>query len=153
MNKKQQREHDRRYIADLAVKGAQKKNCGAMCGSCAFKLDSPANLEPHNVAAAISTLQSGQFNCHVEIGVDSGQPCKGFLNALQNFPDDGRVIRTYRPSNAYDCPSCKKTHYDKNDQLWKRCQKNVSGMTRKKCECGCKMGIIFFHNTIEVFNL
>lgn len=78
-------EHQRKYIAEMAMKGATIKPLGKMCGSCAFKLDSDANLEPHNVDAAFQTVAFEQnvFNCHEEIGVDKGCLCVGFLHAKQ----------------------------------------------------------------------
>lgn len=89
-------ENARIYIAKIATDGAQIKSCGRMCSSCAFKKDSPANLEPHNVNAAIAALEQGQFNCHIEIDVDSGSPCAGFMNALQ-IVDPKRKVITYTP--------------------------------------------------------
>ena len=75
-------------LADMASKGAAIKSCGKMCGTCAFKLDSAANLEPHNVETAFETLQEysfgtkSQFNCHTETGVDAGRLCVGFQHAI-----------------------------------------------------------------------
>ena len=74
----------RNLIADYAKKGAEIKNCGRMCGTCAFKLDSDANLEPHNVGSALEALAYyGQFNCHITIGVNKGCECTGFKHAKQ----------------------------------------------------------------------
>ena len=72
----------RRRLAELARKGAAYANHGRMCGTCAFKLDSDANFEPHNVEAAWHCLAyEGQFNCHVTSGVDKGCECVGFKYA------------------------------------------------------------------------
>lgn len=76
----------RKQIASLALKGAKLGNIGKMCGTCAFKLDSDANLEPHNVESAWECLAyGGQFNCHKEIGVDKGCECVGFKYAKAFF--------------------------------------------------------------------
>lgn len=76
-------------LADLARKGARLgrlEDRPRMCDTCAFKLNSPANLEPHNVDAAWNTLAfEGQFNCHVVSGVDKGCVCTGFRYALQHL--------------------------------------------------------------------
>lgn len=78
-------DHQRRFIADMAMKGAAIKNHGAMCSTCAFKFDSDANKEPHNVESAAQCVifDLGVFHCHKEIDVDAGVPCKGFLNAKE----------------------------------------------------------------------
>ncbi len=78
-------EHQRKYIAEMARKGAAIKPLGKMCSTCAFKLGSDANLEPHNVDAAFQTVAFEQnvFNCHKELGVDKGCVCVGFLHARQ----------------------------------------------------------------------
>lgn len=71
-------------IASWARKGAELGDCGKMCSSCAFKLNSPANLEPHNVdAAAQCVAYHGTFNCHINDYQDAGHPCAGFLYAKQ----------------------------------------------------------------------
>lgn len=78
------REYNRRKrIAIMAIEGAKGANRGAMCSSCAFKLDSPANLEPHNVDAALDALYMPGFvfNCHIEPGFDKGCECIGFQYA------------------------------------------------------------------------
>jgi hypothetical protein len=76
----------RKYIAAAAQKGEAIQKLGKMCGSCAFRLDSDANLEPHNVEAAIESLAFfGQFNCHKKPGEDAGRVCVGFLHAKQYF--------------------------------------------------------------------
>lgn len=80
--------HDRqrRMLADLAMKGAKLGNLGKMCSTCAFKLDSDANLEPHNVDAAADCIAyGGTFNCHVTSGVDKGCECVGFKYAKAYF--------------------------------------------------------------------
>ncbi len=57
-----------------------------MCGTCAFKLDSDANLEPHNVKSALEALAYyGQFNCHITTGVNKGCECIGFKHAKQHL--------------------------------------------------------------------
>lgn len=72
----------RKRLAALARAGAQFGDQGRMCGTCAFKLDSDANLEPHNVEGAWDCLAyEGQFNCHVTSGVDKGCSCVGFKYA------------------------------------------------------------------------
>lgn len=74
-------------LAELARKGAAIQSCGKMCSSCAFKLNSAANLEPHNVETAFETLQEysfgtrSQFNCHKQTGGDAGRICTGFQYA------------------------------------------------------------------------
>lgn len=76
--------HDRKWISELAKKGAAIKNLGPMCHSCAFKFNSEANLEPYNVAVASDCLlMSNTFNCHKEKGVDKGCECIGFKHAKQ----------------------------------------------------------------------
>lgn len=73
-------------IAELARKGATLGDCGKMCKSCAFRLNSDANVEPHNVSAAFGTVvYGGIFNCHKEKGVDKNEPCAGFLYAKKWF--------------------------------------------------------------------
>lgn len=85
MKETDQEKHQRKYIADIAKKGAVIKNHGAMCGTCAFKEGSEANLEPHNVQDAAECVIFGQnqFNCNKSLGVDAGVLCKGFLNAQE----------------------------------------------------------------------
>lgn len=82
---KDRTEHSRKYIADVASKGAKIKRLGKMCGTCAFKYNSDGNKEPHNVeaAAACVIFEQGTFNCHKEIDVDAGKTCIGFLHAQQ----------------------------------------------------------------------
>lgn len=77
--------HKRKFIADLAIKGAKIKRLGKMCSTCAFKHNSDANLEPHNVdtAAQCVIFDLGVFNCHKEIDVDAKKRCVGFLHAKQ----------------------------------------------------------------------
>lgn len=73
-------------LADYAQKGAKLCDCGKMCNECAFKLNSPANLEEHNVDGAMSALAyEGVFNCHINDYEDAGEPCRGFLYAKQYF--------------------------------------------------------------------
>lgn len=43
----------RKRLSELANQGKQKENLGNMCKSCAFRLDSEANLEPQTIEAAI----------------------------------------------------------------------------------------------------
>ena len=38
--------------------------------------------------------------------------------------------------NDFKCPNCKKQYNDTNDKYLNRCQKNKSGHTKIKCECG-----------------
>lgn len=78
----------RKRIARLASDGAKIKRQGKMCDTCAFKLNSDANMEPHNVDAAFEALAYyGQFNCHKEIGVNKGCECIGFKHAKQLIED------------------------------------------------------------------
>lgn len=72
-------------IAELARKGAEIKNIGRMCHSCAFKLNSCTNHEEGNVQAAMDCVAYGMkiFHCHTENVEDAGTPCKGFLYAKQ----------------------------------------------------------------------
>ena len=87
----------RKRLALLARNGAKFGDQGKMCSTCAFKLDSEANQEPHNVEAAWECLAyEGQFNCHVTSGVDKGCVCVGFkyakaaiANGLFNFSTIG----------------------------------------------------------------
>ncbi len=67
----------------MAMQGAKIANLGKMCNTCAFKLDSPANLEPHNIQAAHECLAGNdmQFNCHKAPGIDKKIKCKGFMYA------------------------------------------------------------------------
>lgn len=79
----------RKIIADYAKKGAKIKNLGRMCGTCAFKLNSDGNLEPHNAGAALGALAYyGQFNCHIKKGVDKGCVCIGFKHAKQHLENE-----------------------------------------------------------------
>lgn len=72
----------RKRLSNLVVAGAKLTNLGRMCNSCAFKFDSPANLEPCNVQAAHECLAYGMtFNCHSAPGVDKGCKCVGFKYA------------------------------------------------------------------------
>lgn len=143
----------RNYISNLAIEGAKIKNCGKMCSSCAFKKDSPANMEPHNVEAAVQALDHGQFNCHIETGIDSGHPCAGFKNALQ-VVDPERKLNTYNPKNVVDCPYCAKKHGDKNDKIFKACDRNKKGYTTRKCACGEKFIVLYdFTNRLEAFKI
>jgi len=36
----------------------------------------------------------------------------------------------------FKCPRCKKQYNDRNEKYLARCQKNKSGITKIKCECG-----------------
>lgn len=81
----------RKKLAELALKGAKIENLGRMCSTCAFKLDSDANLEPHNVEAAWDCLAyEGKFYCHVTAGVDKGCECIGFKYAKAFFHNQER---------------------------------------------------------------
>ena len=84
---KQSNDNSRKILADIAKKGAAINNLGSMCKTCAFKLDSDANLEPHNVDAAWQCVafQQADFNCHKEIGVDAEKKCVGFQHAKQYY--------------------------------------------------------------------
>jgi hypothetical protein len=141
-----QPEKMRKFIATLAIRGAKVKNCGSMCSSCAFKLDSPANLEPHNVEAAFESLAfGGQFNCHIDTDIDSGHPCKGFLNALQALePEQPRKIWFVNYAKIdFRCPYCDKHYRDHDDRFLKRCNKNKSGSAEHRCDCGNRFKVLF----------
>lgn len=72
----------RKKISEYAKKGAEEFKHGAMCKTCAFKFNSEANLEPHNVRAAFECLAYGQiFNCHIKPGENKGCECVGFKYA------------------------------------------------------------------------
>lgn len=72
----------RKRLSNMAIEGAKIGDLGRMCDSCAFKFNSPANLEPHNVQAAHECLAYEMtFNCHIEPGVDKGCECTGFKYA------------------------------------------------------------------------
>jgi hypothetical protein len=84
--KKKIEDYKRKHLSELAIKGAKIKNLGKMCESCAFKKDSPANLEPHNVDGAFQTLAYyGTFNCHKNEYEDAGKVCVGFTYAKQHI--------------------------------------------------------------------
>lgn len=38
----------------------------------------------------------------------------------------------------FSCPKCKKVYSDNRDVYLNRCNKNVSGYTKIKCDCGTK---------------
>ena len=44
---------------------------------------------------------------------------------------------------GFDCPYCKKQHSDINEKYLKRCNKNKSGITKIKCECGQSYGVTY----------
>lgn len=72
----------RKRLSNMAIEGAKIVNLGAMCDSCAFKFNSPANLEPDNVRAAHECIAYEMtFNCHTKPGVDKGCECIGFKYA------------------------------------------------------------------------
>jgi hypothetical protein len=79
-------------IAEYAKEGAKiGPDLGKMCSTCAFKLNSDANLEPHNAEAAMQCLAYYMaFNCHKKEGGDKGCECIGFkyakryLESLEN---------------------------------------------------------------------
>lgn len=104
----------RREIAGFAQKGAAVASLGKMCGSCAFKLNSAANMEPRNVQVAYECLAYNMtFNCHVVKGVDAGCECVGFKYAQQYF-------------NSLSKPNC--SHYntitkilDLEGESWSQC--------------------------------
>jgi hypothetical protein len=87
MNQKEQEYNQRKYISEIAKKGAQIKVLGKMCSTCAFKFNSEANLEPHNVESAFMSIgyDNQVFNCHEQIGVDKGCVCVGYLHAKQYY--------------------------------------------------------------------
>lgn len=70
-------------IAMWAREGAKIANCGNMCSECAYKLNSLANLEPHNVDGAATAILSGiPFNCHKKGTFENaGKRCTGYLYA------------------------------------------------------------------------
>ena len=100
-----QEKHQRTYIAAIAKKGAAIKRLGKMCSTCAFKLDSDANMEPHNVETAFESVafQQNVFNCHIESGKDKGCPCVGFLHASQFY--DQKIKSDKNPSRSDKNPS------------------------------------------------
>ena len=65
-------------VANMAQKGAKINPC-SMCSACAFKLNSAANLEPHNVEVAINSVLSprSKFVCHQ----DKTKECAGYTMA------------------------------------------------------------------------
>lgn len=141
VSKKETQDNQRKYIAQLAIDGAKIKNCGKMCSSCAFKLNSEANLESHNVEAAAQSLMYGQFNCHIETNIDSGKPCAGFMNALQ-IVDPERKLRYYIPKHVFECPYCLNKYSDLNDKFLNRINANKSGFTKIKCGCGKNLKLL-----------
>lgn len=83
---------DNVFIAKLARKGAEetKGKFGKMCKECAFRENSPANLEVHNVEKAKYILDEiayfGQsdkvFNCHIQSTyIVADELCVGFQYA------------------------------------------------------------------------
>ena len=75
---------DAEFVASLARKGAEGGKCGKMCKECAFRINSPANREAHNVKDAIKALskECAQFNCHPQGGYgNADEICKGFAYA------------------------------------------------------------------------
>lgn len=76
--------NDAEFVAYLARKGAEEGSCGRMCQECAFRINSPANKEAHNVKSAIKALskESAQFNCHPQGSYgNADEICKGFAYA------------------------------------------------------------------------
>ena len=77
----------RKQFATYAEKGREIKNCGNMCKTCAFRLDSDANIEPQTIESVYLTMadetKGRVFNCHTKDLQDSGQNCKGWLHAKQ----------------------------------------------------------------------
>lgn len=70
----------RHIIANWAEHGAIDGD--VMCKTCAFRRDSEANMEPHNVDSAIESLAYyQQFNCHIRTGIDAGRMCIGYKSA------------------------------------------------------------------------
>jgi hypothetical protein len=43
----------------------------------------------------------------------------------------------------FKCPHCMKRHSDESEKYLNRCNKNKSGCTSVKCECGEKFGMTF----------
>jgi hypothetical protein len=91
----------RKRLAALARDGASLGDQGKMFGTCAFKLNSDANLEPHNVSAAWECLAyEGQFNCHIISGVNKGCRCVGFkyaITAVENGLFNFNTLKTEIP--------------------------------------------------------
>lgn len=74
------------FLSGAAQRGAALGNLGPMCGTCAFKKDSAANLEEHTVETAAHALLNGlKFNCHTHDLKDAGRPCVGFQYAIAYF--------------------------------------------------------------------
>lgn len=73
-------------VALFAQRGAKLGDCGKMCSECAFKLNSPANLEEQNADAALESLSvpGAVFHCHPQGSYgDAGRVCTGFKYAKQ----------------------------------------------------------------------
>ena len=55
---------------------------------------------------------------------------------------------------SFLCPYCLKEYDDSDDKYLKILNKNKHGITRIKCRCGNKFGLIAsYYNTLESFTL
>lgn len=43
----------------------------------------------------------------------------------------------------FKCPHCKKEYDDRDDKYVDRCNKNKSGYTKIKCQCGKRFGMTY----------
>lgn len=89
-------------LAEAAEKGKLIKDNGPLCGSCAFRLNHGANLEPRNVEAALEILTfGGSFHCHkwnkeTQEFEDAGRVCNGYLHAKQYFDSIDKEEEDFR---------------------------------------------------------
>lgn len=81
----------RKQFARYAEKGKALKDCGNMCKTCAFRLDSEANLEEHTIESVYLVMadetKDRVFNCHTKDLKNSGKNCKGWIHAKQYLKD------------------------------------------------------------------
>jgi hypothetical protein len=47
------------------------------------------------------------------------------------------------PETAFTCPNCQKQYDDSEDKYLDRCNRNKSGYTVVKCECGVPFGMTY----------
>ena len=79
-------------LAHFAKEGAKLGDCGRMCNECAFKLNSAANLESHNVELGFLALLTGRgFNCHPQGGYGNAEKsCIGYKYADQHYKNQNQ---------------------------------------------------------------
>ena len=54
----------------------------------------------------------------------------------------------------YNCPYCGKAGRDEDDKLLNRCNRNKSGLTKVKCECGNVYGFTYnYKGDAETFKI